>query len=72
MKSVMDFPPDQIELVLSGRQADEFIEMPSGVSSIFTPILYAVPLQLFAYYMSVEKGLNPDQPRSLAKSVTVL
>lgn len=54
------------------RLADDYIEMPRGVSSISTPILYAVPLQLFAYYMSVEKGLNPDQPRSLAKSVTVL
>lgn len=53
------------------RIADDYIELPK-VSSIFTPVLYAVPLQLFAYYMSIEKGLNPDQPRSLAKSVTVL
>ena len=53
------------------RLADDYIEVPELGDPIFTPILYVVPLQLFAYYMSVEKGLNPDQPRSLAKSVTV-
>ena len=30
-----------------------------------------IPLQLFAYYMSKERGINPDKPRNLAKSVTV-
>ena len=35
------------------------------------PILSIIPLQLFAYYFSVSKGLNPDKPRNLAKSVTV-
>ena len=54
------------------RLADDYIEVPKLDDPIFTPILYVIPLQLFAYYMSVEKGLNPDQPRSLAKSVTVL
>lgn len=53
------------------RLSDDYIELPKISESIFTPILYVVPLQLLAYYMSVEKGLNPDQPRSLAKSVTV-
>ncbi|MHA1606223.1 MAG: glutamine--fructose-6-phosphate transaminase (isomerizing) [Candidatus Freyarchaeota archaeon] len=37
----------------------------------FTPLTYTVPLQLFAYYMAVERGANPDKPRNLAKSVTV-
>lgn len=36
-----------------------------------TPILASIPLQLFAYYMAVERGCEPDQPRNLAKSVTV-
>jgi len=35
------------------------------------PILYAVPLQLLAYYVAVHRGTDVDQPRNLAKSVTV-
>jgi len=38
---------------------------------ILTPVLSVIPLQLFAYYMSVSKGIDPDHPRNLAKSVTV-
>jgi glucosamine--fructose-6-phosphate aminotransferase (isomerizing) len=52
--------------------ADEYIEITSGISDILTPIAYVVPLQLFAHYMATERGLDPDQPRNLAKSVTVL
>ena len=51
--------------------ADEYIEIPGNVPGILSPIPYVVPLQLFAYYMAVEKGLDPDKPRNLAKSVTV-
>jgi glucosamine--fructose-6-phosphate aminotransferase (isomerizing) len=51
--------------------SDEFIEMPSGIHPLLSPLAYVVPLQLFAYYMAVEKGLDPDKPRNLAKSVTV-
>lgn len=36
-----------------------------------TPILASIPLQLLAYYMAIERGCEPDQPRNLAKSVTV-
>ena len=35
------------------------------------PIIYAVPVQLLAYYVAVHKGTDVDQPRNLAKSVTV-
>ena len=38
---------------------------------MLTPILSVIPLQLFAYYVAVEKGFDPDRPRNLAKSVTV-
>jgi glutamine---fructose-6-phosphate transaminase (isomerizing) len=38
---------------------------------MFAPIVNIVPLHLFAYYISVLKGLDPDKPRNLAKSVTV-
>ena len=51
--------------------ADDFIEVPKGIPSILSPIPFAVPLQLLAYYVALEKGFNPDMPRNLAKSVTV-
>ncbi len=51
--------------------SDETIELPSGIPSFLTPIVYILPLQLFAYYMAVRKGYDPDFPRNLAKSVTV-
>ena len=38
---------------------------------LLTPILTSIPLQLFAYYVAVRRGCNVDQPRNLAKSVTV-
>jgi glucosamine--fructose-6-phosphate aminotransferase (isomerizing) len=38
---------------------------------MLSPVLAAVPLQLLAYYIAVMRGSNVDQPRNLAKSVTV-
>jgi glucosamine--fructose-6-phosphate aminotransferase (isomerizing) len=46
------------------------IQMPQ-VSDILSPILYAVPAQLLAYHTAIAKGTDVDQPRNLAKSVTV-
>jgi glucosamine--fructose-6-phosphate aminotransferase (isomerizing) len=46
------------------------IEMPD-VDPFVAPILYAIPVQLLAYYVAVAKGTDIDQPRNLAKSVTV-
>ncbi|HYB67774.1 MAG TPA: glutamine--fructose-6-phosphate transaminase (isomerizing) [Candidatus Acidoferrales bacterium] len=51
--------------------SDETITMPTGIPWPLTPIVFILPLQLFAYYVSVRKGYNPDFPRNLAKSVTV-
>ncbi|MFN3281242.1 MAG: SIS domain-containing protein, partial [Tabrizicola sp.] len=42
-----------------------------GVEPVWAPILYAVPAQLLAYHTAVAKGTDVDQPRNLAKSVTV-
>ncbi|MEM1883767.1 MAG: glutamine--fructose-6-phosphate transaminase (isomerizing), partial [Candidatus Bathyarchaeia archaeon] len=53
------------------RLSDDYFEVVGTVSEIFSPIVFIVPLQLLAYYMAVEKGLDPDKPRNLAKSVTV-
>jgi|TARA_B100000767_G_scaffold51397_1_gene46793 glucosamine--fructose-6-phosphate aminotransferase (isomerizing) len=48
----------------------EIIEMPK-ITHLFAPIVYAIPMQLLAYYTAVTKGTDVDQPRNLAKSVTV-
>jgi glucosamine--fructose-6-phosphate aminotransferase (isomerizing) len=54
---------------------DEFIRVPkldgSADAELFYPLLEAIPLQLVAYHASVARGLDPDKPRNLAKSVTV-
>jgi glucosamine--fructose-6-phosphate aminotransferase (isomerizing) len=41
------------------------------IDPIFAPMLYAVPAQLIAYHTALQKGTDVDQPRNLAKSVTV-
>jgi len=51
--------------------SDDYIEVPKGIPEVLSPIPFVIPLQLFAYYMALEKGLNPDTPRNLAKCVTV-
>ena len=50
--------------------ADFVIEFPE-TSECFSPIIASIPLQLLAYYIAVYRGANVDQPRNLAKSVTV-
>ena len=50
--------------------ADEVIEMPQTLECL-EPLIASVPLQLLAYHIAVCKGKNVDQPRNLAKSVTV-
>ncbi len=50
--------------------ADEVINVPPTLAPL-APLLTVIPLQLLAYHIAVEKGLNVDQPRNLAKSVTV-
>ena len=52
------------------EKADEVIWIPKASANI-TPILNAIPMQLLAYYIAVERGCDVDQPRNLAKSVTV-
>ena len=52
------------------RLADAVFPIPA-THDLLTPILASVPLQLFAYYVAVRRDCNVDQPRNLAKSVTV-
>lgn len=51
-------------------KAANFITMPT-INTLLNPILYTIPLQLLAYHVAVLKGTDVDQPRNLAKSVTV-
>jgi len=50
--------------------ADYVIEIPE-VEDLFSPLLTSIPLQLLSYHIAVMRGCNVDQPRNLAKSVTV-
>jgi glutamine---fructose-6-phosphate transaminase (isomerizing) len=59
----------QEEPVLEGM-IDHEIRVPQTIDMLY-PILTVIPLQLLAYYIAVKRGLNVDQPRNLAKSVTV-
>ncbi len=52
------------------ERADHIISIPAA-DPIVIPALYAVPLQLLAYYIAVRRGTDVDQPRNLAKTVTV-
>jgi glucosamine--fructose-6-phosphate aminotransferase (isomerizing) len=58
------------EVVYFDKTADEVFRIPRTADSL-TPILSVIPCQLYAYYCAVQRGLDPDKPRNLAKSVTV-
>ena len=55
---------------LTGK-APEVFKINPEVSEIIAPLVYIVPLQLLSYYITIEKGFDPDKPRNLAKCVTV-
>ncbi len=63
--AVINEDDDQIE-----KLVDHVIKVPKTIEML-QPILSVIPLQLLAYHIAVKKGLNVDQPRNLAKSVTV-
>ncbi len=54
-----------------GSEAHEVIGFEDEISEMLSPIPYIVPLQLLSYYISVERGIDPDKPKNLAKCVTV-
>jgi glucosamine--fructose-6-phosphate aminotransferase (isomerizing) len=58
------------ELAESSDENVQIVKMPS-VANIISPIVYTIPLQLLSYHVAVLKGTDVDQPRNLAKSVTV-
>ncbi|MCE2491838.1 MAG: glutamine--fructose-6-phosphate transaminase (isomerizing) [Alphaproteobacteria bacterium] len=64
------FLSDQAGIDRLGDMAAATIQLPA-VDPVVAPILYAIPVQLLAYHVAVIKGTDVDQPRNLAKSVTV-
>ncbi len=64
------FLSDRRGIEQMGNGAEAVVIMP-GVDPFVAPILYAIPVQLLAYHAAVHKGTDVDQPRNLAKSVTV-
>ncbi len=63
--AVCDAPDAELE-----RIAETILPVPA-TNPVLTPLVLSIPLQLFAYYVAVERGTDVDQPRNLAKSVTV-
>ena len=63
--AVTDRATDELRSV-----ANEVLEVPA-TTRMLTPVLMTIPLQLLAYYVAAERGTDIDQPRNLAKSVTV-
>jgi glucosamine--fructose-6-phosphate aminotransferase (isomerizing) len=61
---------DRQGIAIAGPRARWTIEMPDA-PTILQPVLATVPLQLLSYYAAVARGTDVDQPRNLAKSVTV-
>lgn len=55
---------------IESRSGVTVLKMPS-CSTAISPIVYTIPVQLLAYHVAVFKGTDVDQPRNLAKSVTV-
>ncbi|PKR55632.1 glutamine--fructose-6-phosphate transaminase (isomerizing) [Thalassospira marina] len=64
------FLSDAKGLETIGDMASATVEMPA-VADFASPILYTIPVQMLAYHVAVHKGTDVDQPRNLAKSVTV-
>ncbi|MEN6329835.1 MAG: glutamine--fructose-6-phosphate transaminase (isomerizing) [Methanobacteriaceae archaeon] len=53
-------------------ESHDMMGLDDAIHELISPLIYVVPLQLLAYYISVERGINPDQPKNLAKCVTVV
>ncbi|MEM4536405.1 MAG: glutamine--fructose-6-phosphate transaminase (isomerizing) [Nitrososphaerota archaeon] len=77
--NIMEMKARGAKIFCVGAEGDEEIKQLSdwylGLPSthpLLSPIVYVVPFQLLAYYAAIERGYDPDKPRNLAKSVTVL
>ena len=70
MNLVSSLNPEQQQAVLQTDGALLILAMPR-TTPLLTPVIMTIPLQLLAYHIAVRLGCDVDQPRNLAKSVTV-
>jgi glucosamine--fructose-6-phosphate aminotransferase (isomerizing) len=77
--SILEMKSRDAYVVVLGDRSDEELRQLADfhiglprTHPLLTPITYVIPLQLLAYYAALARGLDPDKPRNLAKSVTVL
>jgi glucosamine--fructose-6-phosphate aminotransferase (isomerizing) len=54
---------------ISTTKSTYVVELPAISEEVFSPLVYVIPLQLYAYYLSLQRGLNPDRPGKLTKVV---
>ena len=66
---VLAMTTERTESMISSQASEVFV-IPK-VHSLLQPVLGVIPLQLFAYYVALNRGCDIDKPRNLAKSVTV-
>lgn len=62
---------DKLNREASGQATNEIV-IPARIPELYTPIPYVIPAQLFAAHLAAEKGLDPDQPRTLSKVTQTL
>jgi glucosamine--fructose-6-phosphate aminotransferase (isomerizing) len=55
---------------IKGKDRQHVVHVPN-ISAVLAPIVYSIPVQLLSYHVAVLRGTDVDQPRNLAKSVTV-
>ena len=60
----------QVENIIPVSESNHILQI-SKVSDLVAPIVFTIPLQLLSYYVALLRGYDVDQPRNLAKSVTV-
>lgn len=66
---VIAISSDNDETIAS--KVDDIFTIKSEVSDVIAALVYIIPLQILAYYIAIERGLDPDKPKNLAKCVTV-
>lgn len=67
--SIISIMEDESSRKSPANISDDVFYVPSGLPKIFSPIIFVVPIQIFAYYLSIFRGLNPDRPEKLTKVV---
>ena len=66
---ITDFSETELKSMIDDENIDCIILIPSF--DLLSPLVSVIPIQLISYYTSLAKGINPDKPRNLAKTVTV-